>query len=64
MAVPVVFAIGQVVALGIADQIVQGETVVSGDKVDAAVRASPARVKFNTGAGQTLGQGAAAAPAL
>ena len=40
-AVPVVFAVGFVVFVAVADEIAQGEAVVGGDEVDGACRAAP-----------------------
>ena len=42
VAVAVVFAVGFVVLVVVADEIVQGEAVVRGDEIDAGVRASAA----------------------
>ena len=52
MPVAVVFPIGLVVALGVADQIAQGKAIMRRDEVDAAVGATPARHKHIAGAGQ------------
>ena len=44
MAVIVVFAIGLVVLVIVGDDVVQGETIVGGQEIDAGPRAPPAQV--------------------
>ena len=49
VAVAIFFAVGFVVLVVVADEIVQGEAVVRGDEVDARVRAAAARlIKIGT----------------
>ena len=64
MPVAVVFPIGLVVALGVADQVAQGKAIMRRDEVDAAVGATPARHKHIAGARQPAGHIAATAVAV
>src|SRR6185312_1238145 len=64
MAVPVLFAIGTVVATGIAQQIAQREPVMRGNVVQAAAGSAPHRAEYVAGARQAAGQTAARALAV
>ena len=55
-AVPVVFAVGFVVFVAVADEIAQGEAVVGGDEVDGARRAAPVMAVDVIAAAYALGK--------
>ena len=54
-AVPVALAVGLVVLVVVADQVVQGEAVVAGDEVDAGVRPAAVGLVQVAGAGEPVG---------
>src|SRR5690606_19204661 len=54
--ISIVLTVGQVVLLLVADQVIQRKSVVTGDEVDARVRASIVGMKDVAGAGKTRSQ--------
>ena len=55
-AVAVVFAVGFVVFVAVADEIAQGKAVVRGDEVDGAGRAAPVVAEYVVAAADALGK--------
>ena len=57
MTIPVIFAIGEIMAMLIADQISQGKTVMAGNKVNAGIGASVRMLKNIAVTMQATGEG-------